>query len=135
MLEDNQMKDLVKALNEMPHMSRILPNHLDYTTDRYGKSNMARIRHILGKAIAATDKPYLYKITTIGDPKKYVILRDDRLPKPLEGEALEAYNAEMEKKRVIWQKERDKEIRYIRFQQMVGMLWDEMENNIDENNE
>ena len=137
MLDENYKLALIKALNEMPHMSRLLPSEyeFDYTPDKFGNVNMGKIRHILGKVILETDKPYLYKITTIRNPKRFVISRDNRLRKPLEGEALEAHNAEMEKLRIIWEKEREKEVRYIRFQQMMGMMWDEMERNRDENDE
>ena len=137
MLDENYKLALIKALNEMPHTSRILPSEyeLDYTADKFGKVNMAKIRHILSKVISETDKPYLYKIETMGNPKRFIISRDNTRRKPLEGEALEAHNAEMEKLRIIWEKEREKEVRYIRFQQMMGMMWDEMERNRDENDE
>jgi len=81
MLEDNEMQFIVDALNVMPDRSVLAPKFFSYPTDKRG---MAEIRHILTKAINATDKPLLYQITVYGATQELVINRNNDRPSPAE---------------------------------------------------
>lgn len=76
MLEDNEMKFLVDALNVMPDKTVLVPKFFQTPTD---KRQIAEIRFILTKAIRATDKPHVYKITVQYASGELGIKRNDEI--------------------------------------------------------
>ena len=75
MLEDNEMKFLVDALNVMPNKTVLVPKFFSDPMQRI--DFIAEIRSILTKAIGATDKPHVYKITIQGTSGELGIKRND----------------------------------------------------------
>ena len=82
MLEDNEMQFLVDALNVMPNKTVLVPK---FFQDPMIPSIqfLAQIRFILTKAIGATDRPHIYKITIQGY-YELGIKRNDELLSPEE---------------------------------------------------
>lgn len=76
MLEDNEMKFLVDALNVMPDKTVLVPKFFQTPTE---KRHIAEIRFILTKAISATDKPHVYKITVQYASGELGIKRNDEI--------------------------------------------------------
>lgn len=76
MLEDNEMQFLVDALNVMPNKTVLVPKFFQTPTD---KRQIAEIRFILTKAIGATNKPHVYKITVQYVSGELGIKRNDEI--------------------------------------------------------
>jgi hypothetical protein len=82
MLEDNEMKFLVDALNVMPNKTVLVPKFFQDPMSRI--HHIAEIRFVLTKAIGATDRPHIYKITIQGTSGELGIRRNDELLSPQE---------------------------------------------------
>jgi len=77
MLEDNEMKFLVDALNVMPNKTVLVPK---FFSDQMLRIDfIAEIANILTKAIGATDKPHVYKITIQGYAELGIRRNDETL--------------------------------------------------------
>ena len=95
MLEDNEMKFLVDALNVMPNKTVLVPKFFQDPMLRI--DFIAEVRFILTKAIRATDRPHIYKITIQGTSGELGIRRNDELLSP---EERAQKSADMEYKRL-----------------------------------
>ena len=85
MLEDNELKDIVKELNEMPNegMRVYFFNPVNVTDREHEqKALMWKVRVLLLKCIEATDNPHFYKLSYSRERGGFTFYRNNAKPAP-----------------------------------------------------